>query len=94
MFGEKDRFRRTLGAVATRAWLESEANSSLGKDILDLQQMWVQQAVCGLLTFIVGSLAAIVGSQARLLAPNVSRKLRLFAGLGAAVCGPLHLRSR
>src|SRR4051794_3293962 len=53
--------------------------------------MWVQRAVCGLLAFNVGSLAAIVGSQARLLAPNVSPKQPLFAGPGAAVCRPLQL---
>jgi hypothetical protein len=91
MTGEKDRFCQTLGAVATRAWLEDETNSPLGKDILDLQRMWVQQAVYGLLAFKVGSLAAIVGSQARLLAPNVSPNHPLFAGPGAAVCEPLQL---
>jgi hypothetical protein len=55
------------------------------------QQMWVQRAVCGLVAMNVGSLAGNAGSRARLLAPNVSRKLRLFAGLGATVCGPLHV---
>jgi hypothetical protein len=39
----------------------------------------------------VGSLAAIVGLHLSLLARNVSRKQPLFAGPGAAVCGPLHL---
>jgi hypothetical protein len=53
--------------------------------------MWVQRAVCGLLAQNVGSLAVIVGSQARLLARNVSRKCPLFAGSGATVCKPLQL---
>ena len=53
--------------------------------------MWVHNAVCRLVARNVGSLAVIVGAQPRLLAPNVGRKQLLFAGLGATVCGPLHL---
>ena len=41
----------------------------------------------------VGSLAANVGLPLSLLARNVSRKRLLFAGSGAAVCRPLHIRS-
>jgi hypothetical protein len=53
--------------------------------------MWVQRTVCRLLALNVGSLAAIVSLTLRLLAPNVSRKCPLFAGLSAAVCKPLQL---
>jgi hypothetical protein len=49
-----------------------------------LQSIWVQRAVCKLLAF-------NVGSQARLLAPNVSRKRPLFASPSATVCRPLQL---
>jgi hypothetical protein len=93
MTGKKDRFRRTPGAVATRARLGDEANSYLGKDILDWQRVWVQWAVCRLLAINVGSLAVIVGLCLRLLARNVSRKCPLFAGPGATVCRPLQLGS-
>ena len=55
------------------------------------QRMWVQRAVCGLLAINVGSLAVSVSPGLRLLARNVSPKLPLFAGLGAAVCKPLQL---
>jgi hypothetical protein len=41
----------------------------------------------------VGLFAVIVGSSLRLLARNVSRKRPLFAGPGAAVCKPRHLRN-
>jgi len=89
MFGEKERFRRTY--VETRARPEDDVNSSRGKRILNWQRMWIQSAVCRLVAWNVSSLAAIVGSQACLLALNVGRKLLLFAGLGATVCGPLHI---
>ena len=39
----------------------------------------------------VGPFAANAGPKRDLLAPNVSRKASLFAGPGAAVCGPLHI---
>ena len=48
-----------------------DANNTQGKGILNLQPMWVQGAVCGLLAQNVGSLAAIVGSSLGLLARNV-----------------------
>src|SRR5687767_2586850 len=79
------------GAIATRARPGDDANPPLGKDIFDWQRMWVQRTVCRLLARNVGSLAAIVSLTLRLLAPNVSRKCPLFAGLSAAVCKPLHL---
>jgi hypothetical protein len=56
-----------------------------------LHGIWVHMAVCRLLAFNVGSLAAIVGLHLSLLARNVSRKQPLFAGPGAAVCGPLQV---
>jgi hypothetical protein len=40
----------------------------------------------------MGSLAVILGLQASLLAPSVSRKRPLFTGPGAAVCRPLQIR--
>jgi hypothetical protein len=55
------------------------------------QRMWAGQAVCGLLVRNVGPFAANAGPKRDLLAPNVSRKASLFAGPGAAVCGPLQL---
>jgi hypothetical protein len=39
----------------------------------------------------VGSLAGIVGSSLRVLAPKVSRKCPLFASPSLTVCKPLHL---
>jgi hypothetical protein len=53
--------------------------------------IWVHMAVCRLLAFNVGSSAASVGLPPRVLARNVSRKQRLFAGPSAAVCGPLQI---
>jgi len=91
MTGEKDRFRRILGAVATRAQLGDDANASPGKRLLALQRMWVQRAVCRLLAQNVSSLAVIVGPSLRLLAQNVSRKRPLFAGPSATVCRLLQL---
>src|SRR6266545_6444488 len=91
MSAQKDRFRRTLRGVVTRAQLGDDANASPGKRLLDLQRMWVQRAVCRLLAINVGSLAVIVGPSLRVLARNVSRKRPLFAGPGATVCRPLQL---
>ena len=68
----KERFCRTLRAVKTVARPGDEANAPLGKDILDLQRMWVQRAVCRLLVFNVGSLAVIVSLTFSLLARNLS----------------------
>jgi hypothetical protein len=69
----------------------NDANNPQRKGILNLQPMCVQRAVCRLLAQSIGSLAAIVGSQARLLARNVSRKCPLFASPRLTVCKPLHI---
>jgi hypothetical protein len=58
---------------------------------LYIHRMWVYIAVCRLLALNVGSLAGSVSLTLSVLAPNVSRKLLLFAGLGATVCMLLHL---
>jgi hypothetical protein len=46
--------------------------------------IWVSMAVCRLLAFNVGSLAASVSLTFSVLARNVSRKYPLFAGPGKA----------
>jgi hypothetical protein len=71
MTREKDRFRRTLGAVEMRVFLGEDANSSPKERKSYWQQMWVQTAVCRLLAQNVGSLAVIVSPSLRLLARNV-----------------------
>ena len=91
MWGEKERFRRTLGAVETRILLGEDANSSPEKRKSYWQRIWAQKAVCRLLAQNVSSFAVIVSPSLGLLAQNVSRKHPVFAGSGATVCRPLHL---